>query len=104
MKAATHTNTEPTTKQDMSYNRLLSAEPGFQRDRRRSAPGITVGIAQTKEMDKRKNYYAVVVFGQEQREGKIFESWPETELMIKVGFALVLFVAFWIGLFDAILP
>ncbi|KAJ9124476.1 hypothetical protein QFC24_003267 [Naganishia onofrii] len=34
-------------------------------------------------MDKRKNYYAVVVFGQEQREGKIFESWPETELMIK---------------------
>lgn len=41
-------------------------------------------MAQTKAMDKRRNYYAVVVLGEEQYEGKIFESWPDAELEIKV--------------------
>ncbi|KAJ9107552.1 hypothetical protein QFC21_001011 [Naganishia friedmannii] len=40
-------------------------------------------MAPTKVMNKKRNYYAVVVLGEENYQGKIFESWPEAELEIK---------------------
>ncbi|KAJ9123203.1 hypothetical protein QFC22_001396 [Naganishia vaughanmartiniae] len=84
MATATTTYTQLAKTEQVSFTRPLSAAgPGFQRDRRRSAPGISASMGQTKVMDKRKNYYAVVVLGEEQYEGKIFESWSEAELEIK---------------------
>lgn len=38
--------------------------------------------------EKRRNYYAVVRRGEAHEVGKIFESWQEAEVEIKVSLAL----------------